>query len=73
MHSKRRYKICICSVILGQLESVRNYKGFSIIFPKILDAIKRITKKKFFLIPLSSTLHHIFEFENLSFPFSYDK
>ena len=39
MHSKRRYKICICSVILGELESFRNYKGFSIIFPKILDAI----------------------------------
>ena len=37
MHSKRRYKICICSVILGELESFRNYKGLSIIFPKILD------------------------------------
>ena len=33
--SKRRYKRCICSVILGQLESFRNYKGFSIFFPKI--------------------------------------
>ena len=31
--------ICICSVILGELKSFRNYKGFSIIFPKILDAI----------------------------------
>ena len=40
MHSSTpSYKICICSVILGQLESFRNYKGFSIIFPKILDAI----------------------------------
>ena len=39
MRSKRRYEIYICSVILGQLESFRNYKGFSIIFPKILDAI----------------------------------
>ena len=28
-----------CSVIVGQLESVRNYRGFSIIFPKILAAI----------------------------------
>ena len=26
-------------VILGELESFRNYKGFSIIFPKILEAI----------------------------------
>ena len=25
MHPKRRYKICICSVILGELESFRNY------------------------------------------------
>ena len=39
MHSKRRYKICIRSVILGELESFRNYKGLSIIFPKILEAI----------------------------------
>ena len=40
MHSKRRYKICICSGILGELdESFRNYKSFGIIFTKILDAI----------------------------------
>ena len=40
MHSKRRYKICIFSVILGELQSFRNYtKGFSVTFPKILDAI----------------------------------
>ena len=39
MNSKWRYKICICSVILGELESFRNNKGFSIIFWKILDAI----------------------------------
>ena len=29
MHSRRRYKICICSVVLGQLESFRNYKRVS--------------------------------------------
>ena len=29
MHSKRRYKSCICSVVLGQLESFRNYLGHS--------------------------------------------
>ena len=50
MYSKRRYKICICSVILGELES---FSGFSIIFPKILDAISRFTKVKIFLFPLS--------------------
>ena len=55
MHSKRRCKICICSVILGELESFRNYKGLSIIFPKILDEIWRITKVRHFLIPLSTT------------------
>ena len=53
MHSTRRYKICICSVIPGALESSRNCKGFSIIFPKILDAIGRITKVRNFLISLS--------------------
>ena len=45
MYSKRRYKICICFVILKELdESFLNYKGFSIIFPKILRTIQRITK-----------------------------
>ena len=55
MHSKRRYKICICSVILGELESFRNYKGFGSIFPKFLAAIYHITKERIFLIPLSIT------------------
>ena len=44
MHSKQRYKICICLVILEELESFLNYKGVSIIFPKILHTIQRITK-----------------------------
>ena len=52
MHSKRRYKVCICSVILGELES---FIGFSIIFPKILDAISRFAKVRIFLFPLSVT------------------
>ena len=41
MHSnlKRRYKIFICSVILGEPKSFRNYKGFSIVFSKILGVI----------------------------------
>ena len=55
MHSKGRYKICTCSVILGELESFQNYKGFSIILQTILDAIKRITKVRIFLIPLCIT------------------
>ena len=55
MHSKRYYKICICSVIQEQLESFRNYKGLSIIFLKILSAILSFTKVRIFLIPLSIT------------------
>ena len=40
MYSKQRYKICFLSVILGKLESFRNYRGFSLyIFPTILAAI----------------------------------
>ena len=37
MHSKRGYKICICSVIQGELEAFQNYKGFSFIFLKVWD------------------------------------
>ena len=56
MHYKRRYKICICSVILGELVSFRNYKGLSIILPKILDVFWRITKVvRHFLIPNAIT------------------
>ena len=55
MHSKRRYKICICSVVPGQLESFRNYKGFGIIFSKSLDAILSFTKKRIFrILPFST-------------------
>ena len=63
MHSKKRYKICICSVIRGELEAFRNYKGFSVIFPKILDVLERENFSY-------SSRHHIFESENFRFPFS---
>ena len=39
--SKRRCKISVYLVILGELESFRNCKGLSTIFPKILDDIWR--------------------------------
>ena len=68
MHSKQRCKICICSFILGQLEFFRNYKRFSIIFPKILDAILRFTKVNIFFP--DSFVHRILESENCRFPFS---
>ena len=42
----------ICSVILGQIESFKNYKGFSIIFPIILAAISSFKKVRIFLIPV---------------------
>ena len=42
MHSKRRYKICICSVILGEFQTFR--KG---------GEIWRITKVRHFLVSLS--------------------
>ena len=66
IHSKRGYKICTCSVILGELESRWNYKGFNIIFAKILDAKKE--KENF----SDSSLHHIFESKNFRFPFLYE-
>ena len=67
MHSKWRYKICICSVILGELEAFRNYKGFNVqdFSEKNLDAVDRFAKVRIFLIPL----YHIFESENFRFPF----
>ena len=70
IHSKRRYKTCICSVVLGQLESFRNYKGLRIIFPKNLDAILSFTKVRIFLIPLSIAF---LESEHFRFPFSTNK
>ena len=58
MQCKRRYKICICSVVLGELGSFRNYKGFGITFPKVFficNSTERIAKVRIFLIPLSIT------------------
>ena len=52
---KIRWKHFTCSVILGELESFQNYKGFRIIFPKILGVIQHFTKVRIFLIPLSIT------------------
>ena len=48
MHSKECYKIYICSVILGELKSFRNYKSFNFIFP---ENFKCNSKVRFFLIP----------------------
>ena len=63
-------KICICWVILGELESFRIYKGFSNIFPKILDAITYYASYNF-LIPLSITFLNLKSL--LGFPFFYEQ
>ena len=52
-------KIYVCLVILGQLESFRNYKGFSIIFRKILAAIYSSTKVRIFLTTLCVVFFNI--------------
>ena len=49
------YKICICSVILRDFKYFWNYKNFSFIFPKILDAIYGFTNLRIFLTPISIT------------------
>ena len=67
MDSKRRYKICICSVILLELASFLNYKGWSIIFLKILDENWTYYESETFS---DTKRHHIFESENLRFLFS---
>ena len=60
MHSKQRYKICYCSVILRELEAFRNY----------FRCIWTFYETENFSY---SSLHHInvfFEYENFRLPFS---
>ena len=65
MDSRRRYSIRICFCHPWGTRVFRNYKGLSIIFPKIYDAVLRFTKVINFLIPR----HRIFESDNFRFPF----
>ena len=67
MHSKRRYKSCICSVVLGQLESFRNHLGPQYYFPENFRCNFRFYESENFS---DSSLHRIFESENFRFPFS---
>ena len=64
---KRRYKTCICSVVLGQLESFLNYLGPQYYFPEKLRCNFRFYESENFS---DSSLHRIFESENFRFPFS---
>ena len=45
MHSKRRYKSCICSVVLGQLESFRSTLGPQYYFPENFRCNFRVLRK----------------------------
>ena len=67
MYSKRRYKSCICSVVLGQLESFRNHLGPQYYFPENFRCNFRFYESENFS---DSSLHRIFESENFRFPFS---
>ena len=68
MHCKRRYKICMCSVILGELESFRNYNGFRInYYAENFICNLTLTKVRSFLF---SFLYDSFESEEFRFPFS---
>ena len=53
MHSKRRYKICICSVIRGELQSSQNCKGFD--FPENFRCNLGHYESEKFFNPLSIT------------------
>ena len=65
--SKRRYKI-MSSVILGQLESFRNYKGrLQYYFPENFRYNLKFYESNNFS---DSSLHRIFESEHFRFPFS---
>ena len=56
--------VTVWSSILGKSETIRNYKGYSVIFPKILAKIERFTKSEKYSY---SSLHHIFESEKCSY------
>ena len=70
MHSKRCYNICICSVILGELESFQNYTGLEYFFPENFRCNLTYYESETFS---DSFLHHIFESENFRFPLFSEK
>ena len=67
MHSKRRYKSCICSVVLGQPQSFRNHLGPQYYFPENFRCNFRFYESENFS---DSSLHRIIESENFRFLFS---
>ena len=69
MQSEGRYKICVCLVILGELESSK-LQGLQYYFPEHFTCNVTFYERENFS---DSSLHHIFESENFRFPFSYEK
>ena len=69
MHFRRRYKICICSAILGQLESFRNCKvrASEYYCPENFRCNLKFYESNNFS---DSSFHHIFESEKFRIPFS---
>ena len=67
MHSKRRYRTCFCSVILGELESSK-LKGPQYYFPPNF----RYYVRKWNIFS-DSSVQRIFQSENFRFPFFYKK
>ena len=65
MHSKQRYKIFICLVVLGELKSFR--MGLQYYFPENFRCNLTVYESGNFS---DSSLHHILESENFRFPFS---
>ena len=70
MHYKRRYKICICSVILGELEFFSKFQGHEYYFPENFRCNFPNYESETFS---DFTLHYIFKSENFRFPFLYEK
>ena len=53
VHSRRRHKACICSVILGELESLRNDKGLESLPENFRCKLETFKKIFIFPIPIS--------------------
>ena len=67
MHSERRYKIFICSVILGELSVISKLQGLPHYFFENFSCNLTFYESENFS---DSFLNHILEAENFRFPFS---
>ena len=63
MHPNQRYKICICSVILGELKC-------QCYFPENFGCNLALYESEIFF---DTSLHHIFESNHFRFSFPYEK